>query len=140
MRTGEHRHGDRDTSRASALMNREQRIADRMRAFGILCAVYPAGLTDFELGALTGRQQTSIGKRRFELMEAGFVEPMPPEEGDARRPAPSGSPATVWRATPAGLAEYRSALPPVQVATIPGDGDPHPAHDTHQLTFDDIEV
>lgn len=137
MRTGEHRHGDRDTSRASALMNREQRIADRMRAFGILCAVYPAGLTDFELGALTGRQQTSIGKRRFELMEAQFVEPMPAEEGDPHRPAPSGAKATVWRVTPLGLAEYDAAVHGIQRATAPDA--PHEAtvdHDQLSIPFE----
>jgi uncharacterized protein YdaL len=64
-----------------------------------LLATHPAGLTDFELAARSGLQQTSIGKRRGECMKAGLVEAAP-----ATRPAPSGSLAQVWRITDAGLA------------------------------------
>ena len=53
----------------------------------------PAGLTDFELAELSGFQQTSIGKRRGELRDAGLVV----DSGERRR-APSGSMAIVWRA------------------------------------------
>jgi len=35
---------------------------------------HPAGLTDFELAAILGRQQTSVGKRRGELRDAGLIE------------------------------------------------------------------
>lgn len=52
---------------------------------------YPGGLTDFELADLTGWQQTSIGKRRGELRDAGLVM----DSGD-RKPAPSGRMAIVW--------------------------------------------
>ncbi len=34
---------------------------------------HPSGLTDFELAALLGRQQTSVGKRRGELVNAGLI-------------------------------------------------------------------
>jgi hypothetical protein len=34
----------------------------------------PDGLTDFELGAMVGRQQTSAGKRRGELRDLGYIE------------------------------------------------------------------
>lgn len=56
------------------------------------------GLTDFELAAWTGWQQTSIGKRRKELEEVGYVVPTL-----FTRPAPSGSPARVWCVTDAGI-------------------------------------
>jgi len=64
----------------------------------------PNGLTDFELADLTHRQQTSIGKRRVDLYHVGLVDAATDEQGNLlKRPAPSGSPATVWRITPAGL-------------------------------------
>lgn len=56
-----------------------------------------SGLTDFELATLTNTSQTSIGKRRKELVEAGLV-----IGTTERRPSPSGSPAIVWQITPAG--------------------------------------
>lgn len=62
-------------------------------------ARYDEGLTDFELAARTNLQQTSIGKRRGELVAMGYV-----ERTAHTRPAPSGSPAIVWRITPRGLA------------------------------------
>ncbi len=58
------------------------------------------GLTDFELAAIMVRQQTSVGKRRGELRDAGLI-----EATDDRRPAPSGSGAIVWRITDAGKFE-----------------------------------
>ena len=53
---------------------------------------HPDGLTDFELGALLGLQQTSAGKRRGELRDQGLV-----EYAGYKRPAPSGSLSMVWR-------------------------------------------
>jgi len=47
-----------------------------------------------------GRQQTSAGKRRGELRDAGYI-----EDGLMRRPAPSGSMAIVWCITAKGRAE-----------------------------------
>jgi hypothetical protein len=64
----------------------------RGRALAALRAA-PDGLTDFELADLLGVQQTSIGKRRGELRDAGLV-----VDSGTRRPAPSGSAAIVWRA------------------------------------------
>jgi hypothetical protein len=55
------------------------------------------GMTDFELAERTGVQQTSIGKRRLDLVELGFV-----EATDRYRPSPSNAPAIVWRSTPKG--------------------------------------
>ena len=65
-------------------------------------ADYRNGLTDFELAHLCDRQQTSLGKRRGELRNAGFIEATP-----EKRPAPSGSAAIVWRITFAGLTLVR---------------------------------
>jgi DNA-binding transcriptional ArsR family regulator len=59
---------------------------------------HPGGLTDFELAERTGLQQTSIGKRRGELRDAGLVR----DSGERRR-APSGSLAIVWQAVPIDL-------------------------------------
>ena len=64
-------------------------------------ADHPDGLTDFELGAIHGRQQTSLGKRRHDLEHADV--PLI-EFAGLKRPAPSGSLARVWRITAAGIA------------------------------------
>lgn len=63
-------------------------------------AAHPDGLTDFELADLTGIAQTSIGKRRGDLVAAGYI-----VNAETARPAPSGSRATVWRITAAGMQE-----------------------------------
>jgi hypothetical protein len=79
---------DPDTSHDAAALDRAR---DRDRAYAALARA-PEGLTDFELGAAIGRQQTSAGKRRGELRDAGLV-----VDSGERRPAPSGSRAIVWR-------------------------------------------
>lgn len=56
---------------------------------------HPEGLTDFALAEICNIQQTSIGKRRLELVRAGLV-----IDSGRRRPSPSGSMAIVWRALP----------------------------------------
>jgi hypothetical protein len=67
---------------------------------------HSGGLTDFELADLTGRQQTSIGKRRGELFAVGLVEVLRDGLGNpVKRPAPSGALAMVWVITSAGV-EY----------------------------------
>jgi len=63
----------------------------------VLSTLSLAPLTDFELGARTGKAQTSIGCRRGELTRAGMVA----DSGDTR-PAPSGAPAAVWAITDHG--------------------------------------
>jgi hypothetical protein len=82
------RNTDPDTSHAAAAVNRD---TDRARALAVH-RQHPDGLTDFELGDLMGRQQTSAGKRRGELVALGFI-----CDSGTRRPAPSGSSAIVWR-------------------------------------------
>lgn len=89
-----HRIGDPDTSRhAKKFRLNEDRVAVLE-----MHARHPYGLTDFELADYMGRQQTSVGKRRGELRDHGYVEETP-----IRRPAPSGSSAIVWGITTHGL-------------------------------------
>jgi hypothetical protein len=66
---------------------------NRALALQALLRAGVCGLTDFELSDRTGIQQTSIGKRRGELVTLGLVVPT-----TLTRPSPSGAPAIVWRA------------------------------------------
>lgn len=63
----------------------------------------PAGLTDFELAKLSGWAQTSIGKRRGDLMNPKYFPTPLIEKTGETRPSPSGSPARVWRITKVGM-------------------------------------
>ena len=64
------------------------------------------GLTDFDLAAATGIQQTSIGVRRGELAKAGLVVKCLRLIGGTmhkyKRPSPSGSLSQVWVCTTSG--------------------------------------
>jgi DNA-binding transcriptional ArsR family regulator len=86
------RWSDPDTSHAAARDAKVLAGPNRRLAYEALCRAGERGLTDFELAAITGVAQTSIGVRRKELVRAGYVEATP-----LRRPAPSGSMAIVWR-------------------------------------------
>jgi predicted transcriptional regulator len=90
------RNTDPVTSHQAAADTARHVRADRRHVLEIH-ADHPAGLTDFELAAICDRQQTSVGKRRGELRDAGLI-----EQTESRRAAPSGSLAIVWRITPAG--------------------------------------
>jgi hypothetical protein len=97
------RTGDWSTSVAAA--SGISASAGRLLALKTLYG-HPGGLTDFELSDLTGRQQTSIGKRRGELFAVGLVEVLRDGLGNpVKRPAPSGALALVWVITSAGV-EY----------------------------------
>ena len=87
------RASDPATSHAAARDALPNAKTNRARALSLL-RQFPDGLTDFELADLTGVQQTSIGKRRGELRDAGLV-----YDTGTRRPSPSGSQAVVWAAT-----------------------------------------
>lgn len=87
---------DPETSQAAAVRRPAGRTKDRTEVF-LAHIQHPEGLTDFELADLLKRQQTSVGKRRGELRDLGMI-----EDSKLRRPAPSGSPAIVWRITEAG--------------------------------------
>lgn len=83
---------DPETSQIAARLDVGGRANDRTRVLELLGRVYPDGLTDYELAALTGKQQNSIGKRRSELTAAGLV-----EFAGFHRPSPTGSPCRVWK-------------------------------------------
>lgn len=82
---------DPDTSHRAAQRKRLTVDKDRAAVLSVH-AENPKGLTDFELAEIMGRQQTSVGKRRGELRDAGYI-----EDSGFRRPSPSGSSAIVWR-------------------------------------------
>jgi len=86
------RHCDPDTSHEAARLASLNARTNRQRALAALRAA-PFGLTDFELSAIVGVAQTSIGVRRLELVRAGLV-----ERTEYTRPSPSGAKAIVWRA------------------------------------------
>ena len=96
-----HRVLDGDTARAAAAKAKATASGGRRLVLEVLEANY-TGQTDFDLAAATGWQQTSIGKRRGECAAAGLV-----EATTLRRPAPSGSPAIVWRITSKGIEALR---------------------------------
>lgn len=86
------RRADPPTSHRAARDARGNATTNRRAAFNALMAAGDEGLTDFDLERITGVKQTSIGKRRFELVEAGLV-----VDSGEKRPAPSGSLAIVWK-------------------------------------------
>ena len=95
------RRSDPDTSHAAA------KDAGLKASHGrqlVLRHLADSPLTDFELAARTGWQQTSIGKRRGECMAAGLV-----GATVLKRLTPSGSLARVWEITAAGR-EYLAGL------------------------------
>ena len=73
------------------------------RALQALVDAGDTGLNDFELAAVTGIAQTSIGVRRGELAGRFLV-----EQPGVKRPSSSGSPSTVWYATRLGRAVERA--------------------------------
>jgi DNA-binding transcriptional ArsR family regulator len=84
---------DPGTSWAAASMTEPRAGTNRALALRLL-REHPDGLTDFELAEMSGLQQTSIGKRRGELVDAGLA-----QATEQRRRAPSGAWAIVWQAT-----------------------------------------
>lgn len=92
------RNSDPETSHQAAAAAALRAGTDRALALRALTRAGDRGLTDFELEGKTGIKQTSIGKRRGELVRSGYV-----EFAGMKRPAPSGSPAMVWRITERGL-------------------------------------
>lgn len=95
------RNTDPATSHAAARRAPSARNDDRRAVLAEHAKAHLTGLTDFELAGLLDRQQTSVGKRRGELRDAGFIEATP-----YRRPSPSGSPAIVWLITSLGKMRY----------------------------------
>ena len=91
-----YRNTDPSTSRHAKKFNLNK---DRVRALEVH-GRNPDGLTDYELAAITGKQQNSIGKRRGELCDYGFAEEKVPQ---TKRKAPSGSLCLVWSITASGV-------------------------------------
>lgn len=89
---------DPETSHQAAEVATVNAGTNRTMALLALAEAGPRGLNDFELEAVTGVKQTSIGVRRKELVSMGLVERAPIHP----RRAPSGSPSIVWRCLPAG--------------------------------------
>lgn len=87
------RRTDPETSHAAARDVTLTASADRLLVLQILST---RSITDFELAAITGRQQTSIGKRRGECKQHDLVREARDGRGEiVKRPAPSGSAAMV---------------------------------------------
>lgn len=81
------RKSDPDTSHAAAAKIRSRKVYE-----DVLAVLREGPATDFEIAACLGGQQTSLGKRRGELRDAGLV-----QDSGERRASPSGSPAIVWK-------------------------------------------
>lgn len=96
---------DPETSHAAALMSTTQKAGDQRAVLSAHYRVRGDGLTDFELAAYLGRQQTSVGKRRGELRDLGLI-----EQTELRRPAPSGKSAIVWRITANGRRVFERGM------------------------------
>ena len=101
------RAGGRNTSQDAAVLAINMLSRNKELALDALVAAGPTGLTDFELAAATGVAQTSIGKRRLDLVRAGLViDVLDPDTGrPVTRPSPSGAASMVWCATPAGISK-----------------------------------
>lgn len=108
------RASDPETSRGAAVVAIGRKALGQGLALEALYRAGERGLTDFELAAVTGWQQTSIGKRRGELRDDGLVcaafllDPMSGDRVSVRRPSPTGTPAQVWELTPSGRDFYNN--------------------------------
>ncbi len=105
---------DPDTSRAAAELAAQTAPTLRARCLDAIDAAGPGGMTDFELAAVVGRQQTSAGVRRKELVQMGLV-----VATSMRRPTPSGATAIVWIAARFAAVP---ATPPAVERRPPGQG------------------
>ena len=101
---------DPDTSHGAAVIALHRSAGNRRIALAELVRAGAEGLTDFELAARTNIAQTSIGKRRGELRDAGLVTALmtpcvehPSGWRPVTRSAPSGTPARVWVITDLGI-------------------------------------
>jgi hypothetical protein len=95
------RYSDPETSHEAAGAAAFKASDHRIKAMTTLLQYGP--MTDFELAAMTGIQQTSIGKRRKDCQDAGFIDFLTDEKGSkVKRKTPSGSNAIVWQLTKAG--------------------------------------
>jgi DNA-binding transcriptional ArsR family regulator len=98
------RRTDPETCETAAKIAGMRASFNRLR---VLALLIDGPLTDFELAAKTGVQQTSIGKRRGECKDHGLVEALRDDSGKVvTRPSPTRSPSTVWAITDKGRQFY----------------------------------
>lgn len=107
------RRTDPPTSNGAAVYSLPNHAEGRRRALSALVAAGTNGLTDHELEDATAAQghrikQTSIGKRRLDLMELGLVEPVVVDGKQLRRLTSTGATAGVYRVTPNGIAAHQA--------------------------------
>ena len=94
------RRGDQSTSHEAATKAGMRASEGRLLAL-LNLSVRP--MTDFELAEATGKQQTSIGKRRCDCYQHGLVEKYLDGDGaEVKRLSPSKTGALVWAITQAG--------------------------------------
>lgn len=100
------RRSDQNTSHLAKVIAITNSAANRRL---VLRALYEHGpLSDFDLERITGVQQTSIGKRRGDCVEAGLVvrafrlDPLTFDRVADDGVSPSNSPCARWELTPAG--------------------------------------
>jgi hypothetical protein len=106
------RTSDPDTSHGAAIIALHGAANNRQLALHHHATTHTDGLTDFELADLTNIQQTSIGKRRGELVAIGYIERARDDNGvTMTRPSPTGTPAAVWTITSEGLRAYAAGTP-----------------------------
>jgi hypothetical protein len=96
------RNTDPETSQLAAESVLSAKASGQQIALKWLTWAGADGLSDFELAAWAQMQQTSIGKRRGELVDLGLVQMLEVDGKPVRRPAPSGRLAQVWTLSPAG--------------------------------------
>lgn len=99
-RLGKWRKTDGDTPRLAALTNYNTSGKQRRAVLKALVEAGDEGMTDQQHEA-NGILRTSAGKRRLELEEMGLV-----ESTAERRPTDTGSPAIVFKVTPAGIRSW----------------------------------
>lgn len=98
------RRTDPETCETAAKIAGMRASFNRLR---VLALLIDGPLTDFELAAKTGVQQTSIGKRRGECKNHDLVEALRDDSGEVvTRPSPTNSPSTVWAITAKGREFY----------------------------------
>lgn len=73
----------------------------------VLILLMEGPMTDFQLSDRSGKVQSSIGKRRGELRDQGYVEIATDETGqEIKGVSPTGSACLVWRLTASGRAFF----------------------------------
>lgn len=93
---------DPETSHGAAIIAIDRAATHRQAALEALRNAGERGLTDFDLAAVTGVPQTSIGVRRKSLVDAGLVTnrmvigPDGVLVKDKRPSSTTGSPSLVW--------------------------------------------